>query len=108
MKTRHARGRHDAGTRSIASRQARFAAADALCAIEQREDANEPLTPEFVHLKLDQQEQLAQAAQPRSRRRSATTTIALAALERAKGTLLRYNNIVMEEAPLEQQTATTR
>jgi len=26
--------------------------------------------------------------------------IALAALERAKGTLLRYNNVLMEEAPL--------
>jgi hypothetical protein len=34
--------------------------------------------------------------------------IALSDLEKAKGTLLRYNNIIMEESPLEQQQASAR
>ena len=92
---------------SISSTRARFAAADALAAIEERERANEQLTPEFVNRKLDLQAQLAQQ-QSREAEALSNYMNALAALERAKGTLLRYNNIVMEESPLEQQTASTR
>ena len=82
--------------RMVASRQSRFAAADALRAVEQREAAGEQLTPTFVQLKLDQQAELAEAA---SREATAISdyNIALARLEQAKGTLLRYNNIMMEE-----------
>jgi outer membrane protein TolC len=83
----------------VGSGRARFAAADALSAIDERERANEALTPEFVNRKLDLQSQLAQAQQ-REAEADSNYMIALAVLERAKGTLLRYNNIIMEESPL--------
>jgi HAE1 family hydrophobic/amphiphilic exporter-1 len=79
-----------------ASRRARFAAEDALNAINARERANEPLTPEFVQLKLDTQDRLASALEAEAQAIS-NYNIALATLERAKGTLLRYNNVVLEE-----------
>lgn len=82
--------------RMVATRQSRFAARDALQAVEMREQAGEQLTPTFVQLKLDQQSELADAAL----RESAAVSdynIAIARLEQAKGTLLRYNNIIMEE-----------
>lgn len=81
----------------VATRQARFAAADALRAIQQREEANEPLTPTFVQLKLDTQATLAQVQQAENEA-IANYNVAIAQLERAKGTLLRYNNVLMEEA----------
>jgi outer membrane protein len=84
----------------VGSTRARFAAADALAAIDERERANEALTPDFVNRKLDLQQQLAQA-QEREAESNANYMIALSALEKAKGTLLRYNNIIMEEAPVE-------
>lgn len=79
-----------------ATRQARFAAADSLLAIQQREDANEPLTPTFVQLKLDTQASLASAEQAESQA-IVNYNVAIAALERAKGTLLNYNNVAMQE-----------
>jgi outer membrane protein TolC len=78
------------------NRKARFSAEAALTAIQEREDANEPLTPEFVQLKLDTQERLAEAQQAESEA-VANYNIALAQLEQAKGTLLRYNNVLMEQ-----------
>jgi outer membrane protein TolC len=80
-------------------RAARFAADDALRAVEERERANEALTPEFVNRKLDLQQQLAEAERAEAQS-VARYQVALSKLERAKGTLLRYNNIIMEEAPL--------
>lgn len=82
--------------RIIATRQARFAAADALLAVQQREDAGEQLTPTFVQLKLDQQSELADAA-IRETAAISDYNFAIARLEQAKGTLLRYNNILLEE-----------
>jgi hypothetical protein len=81
----------------VATRQARFAQADALLALQQREDNGEALTPTFVQLKLDTQANLANAQRAES---SALTNynLAIVNLERTKGTLLRYNNILMEEA----------
>lgn len=79
-----------------ATRQSRYAAADALASIERREEGGEPLTPTFVQLKLDRQEALAQAARQEVSAVSAYN-IALSRLELAKGTLLRYNNIILEE-----------
>lgn len=79
-----------------ATRQSRFAAADALASIEKREEGGEPLTPTFVQLKLDRQEALAQAARQEVAAISAYN-IAISRLELAKGTLLRYNNIILEE-----------
>ncbi len=82
--------------RIVATRQSRFAAADALLAVQQREDAGEQLTPTFVQLKLDQQSELAEAALRESAAIS-DYNLAIARLEQSKGTLLRYNNILMEE-----------
>lgn len=81
----------------VATRQARFAQSDALLALQQREDNGEALTPTFVQLKLDTQANLANA----QRAESAAITnynLAIVNLERTKGTLLRYNNILMDEA----------
>jgi outer membrane protein len=80
-------------------RQARFAAADSLLAIKQREEAGEALTPTFVQLQLDAQERLARAEAEEAAAIS-NYNVAISQLERAKGTLLRYNNVVMEEEPL--------
>jgi outer membrane protein len=86
--------------REISSqRQARYDAAEALRALQVREDNNEPLTPQFVDQKLRQQEQLAQAATAEAQAVS-NYNIAIANLERAKGTLLRYNNVVLQEQAL--------
>jgi outer membrane protein TolC len=91
----------------VGAGRARFAAADALGAVEERERANEALTPDFVNRKLDLQSQLAQAQQ-REAEANSNYMIALSDLEKAKGTLLRYNNIIMEESPLEPQQISAR
>jgi outer membrane protein len=85
------------------NREARYHAEEALRAINERERDNEPLTPVFVQLKLDTQERLAAALQAESES-VANYNIAIAALERAKGTLLRYNNVLLEEQPTGEQT----
>jgi outer membrane protein len=82
-----------------ATRQARFAASDALLAIQQREEGGEALTPTFVQLKLDTQERLANA-QTQEVDAISNYNIAISHLEQTKGTLLRYDNIVMEEENL--------
>jgi outer membrane protein len=91
----------------VGARRAEKAAADALGAVEERERANEALTPDFVNRKLDLQSQLAQAQQ-REAEADASYMISLSDLEKAKGTLLRYNNIVMEESPLDQTQLSSR
>ena len=83
----------------VQRRQARFAAADSLLAIRQRAEAGEALTPTFVQLSLDAQERLARAEAEESAAIS-NYNIAISRLERAKGTLLRYNNVLMAEEPL--------
>jgi len=80
----------------VRTRQSAFAAKDALDAIEVRERAGEPLTPTFVDLKLSLLENLAQAASSEAAS-IANYNVALSNLERTKGTLLRYNNIVLKE-----------
>jgi outer membrane protein TolC len=85
--------------------RARLASADALSAIEEREKADAAgLTPEFVNRKLDLQAELAQN-ESREAEAKSNYMIAVSELERAKGTLLRYNNIIMEESPLDQNEA---
>lgn len=84
---------------TVASRNSRLAAEDALSALEEREQRGEPLTPDFVNRKLSAQEVLASEEQTEAE--SVTNyQIAVAQLERAKGTLLRYNNVVMAEQSL--------
>jgi outer membrane protein TolC len=79
-----------------ARRQARFAQADELSAYEDRRANGEALTPTFVQLILDAQERLAEA-QREEALAVASYEVAIARLERAKGTLLRYNNVVLAE-----------
>ncbi len=83
----------------VGQRSSRFAAADALAAVEEREKANEALTPEFVNRKLDLQQSLADA-QVREVQAITAYQVALSKLEQGKGTLLRYDNVTMAEAPL--------
>ena len=80
----------------VARRREVFAQRDALRAIELRQETGEPLTFSFVQLKLDQQGRLAQSASDEAQALAAYNT-AIARLEQAKGTLLRYNNVVMKE-----------
>jgi outer membrane protein TolC len=88
------------------TRRARLASADALAAIEEREKADAAgLTPEFVNRKLDLQAELAQNAS-REAEAMSNYMIAISDLERAKGTILRYNNVIMEESPLDGNEAT--
>jgi outer membrane protein len=84
-----------------ATRKARFAAADALRAVSQREEGGEALTYTFVDLKLNTQQRYAEAQQAEVQA-IANYNRALAKLELAKGTILRYNNVVMEEAPIQR------
>jgi outer membrane protein TolC len=82
-------------------RKGTFAQHDVLMALNQREEGGEALTPTFVQLKLDTQERLADA------RRSENTAlaaynVAIYKLEEAKGTLLRYNNVIMAEDEMPQ------
>lgn len=79
-----------------ATRQAEFAAEDAWRAIEQREEGGEARTPTFIQLKLDTQERYAQAQEARVQA-VGNYNKAIKDLERAKGTLLRYDNVVMAE-----------
>lgn len=76
--------------------QAVLANADALNAILVRERNKEPLTYSFVQLKLDTQNRLADAERAEAQA-VAGYCIAIASLERAKGTLMRYDNVLMEE-----------
>jgi outer membrane protein TolC len=83
----------------VQRRQARFAAADSLLAIQQRAEAGEALTPTFVQLQLDAQERLARAQADEAAAIS-DYNVAISRLERAKGTSLRYNNVVLQEEPV--------
>lgn len=80
----------------VDTRRAIFAAEDALAANQAREESNQILTPEFLQLKLDRQSDLASARLSYDQA-VANYNVALANLERAKGTLLRYDNIVLQE-----------
>jgi outer membrane protein TolC len=82
----------------IATRESRLAADAALANIHDREKAGEPLTPTFVQLKLDLQDRLANAEQQEHAAIS-QYNVSILQLERSKGTLLKYLNVVMEESP---------
>lgn len=78
-------------------RAAVYQSADSLRAIQQRREADEPLSPTFVQLELDSQQTLANARAEEAQAISNYNT-AILRLERSKGMLLRYNNIVLQEA----------
>jgi outer membrane protein len=94
---------HTTWNEIIGNRKSKFAYADALRGLQQRE-GTEPLTYTFVQLKLDIQERYADAKRLEAQA-LARYNIAVAALERAKGTLLRYNNILLEEETYKRQLA---
>ncbi len=80
-----------------ATRQARIAAEDALRRFEETERIRQPeISPAFINTKLDLQSRLGEE-QRREITAIATYNIAISALERAKGTLLRYDNVTLEE-----------
>ena len=87
------------------SRRSRFAAEDALKRINARETSGEPLTPEFVQLKLQIQDALAESQQSEAAA-IANYNIALSQLEVSKGTILRYDNVVLQEDPLKNERET--
>jgi outer membrane protein len=85
------------------NRQSRLAAERALHDVVLRQQRGaEAITPEFVQLRLELADRLAQS-QEAENQALATYNIALERLERAKGTLLRYNNVVMQEEPYKNQ-----
>lgn len=83
----------------VATRRERLAAADEELALLQREEVGEPLTPDFVQRKLDAQERLATAQQAEVEA-IASYNLAIARLERAKGTLMPYNDVILDEEDL--------
>jgi outer membrane protein TolC len=87
------------------SRRSRFAAQDAVTRINAREKTGEPLTPEFVQLKLQLQDTLAQAWENEVLA-IANYNIALSQLEKSKGTILKYDNVVLQEDPLHLKNGT--
>jgi len=81
------------------NRQSRLAAQRALDdVVERQEKGTEAITPEFVQLRLQLADQLAQQSEAENQA-IANYNIALERLERAKGTLLRYNNVILQEEP---------
>jgi outer membrane protein len=82
--------------------RSRFKAQEALERINAREKSGEPLTPEFVQLKLDIQDTLAQSQQSEAQA-VANYNIALSQLEKSKGTILKYDNVVLQEDPLNME-----
>jgi len=90
----------------VAARRAKFAAEEALRFIEDREKTGEPRTPTFIELILSRQAALADAERQEIQA-AVSYNVALEALELAKGTLLRYNNVVMKEekGPMFMKTA---
>jgi outer membrane protein len=81
---------------AVAAQRAVFAAEDVLSNLQKLEDTGQPLTPEWVRLKLDQQVTWG-IDMSRFNQALADYNLALANLEKAKGTLLMYNNVEMRE-----------
>jgi outer membrane protein TolC len=78
-------------------RNARFGLEKTLMDLQRQQDAGDlPFTSESVQLRLDYQERLAQAEQAEHQAMN-DYSYAIATLEKAKGTILRYNNVIMEE-----------
>jgi outer membrane protein TolC len=82
------------------ARKARMFAESVLTHLNERQESGaQPLDYTFVLQKLDAQARLGDTKRLEAQQ-LANYNIALSALERAKGTILRYNNILMEEEPL--------
>jgi outer membrane protein len=81
-------------------RNARFAYENTLASLQKQSDAGSiPINSETVQTRLDYQERLAGAEQA-EHEAMYDYSFAIATLEKAKGTILRYNNVIMEEDQL--------
>lgn len=80
----------------VAQRRTLYAYEDNLRALESRAREGEPLKREFVDLVLRSQSQVARARAAEIRA-TVNYNLALSRLERAKGTLLKYNNVTLKE-----------
>ena len=87
--------------------RSREAAQEQVRAIRAKEANNEPLTPQFSDLKLRFLSSLA-AARVAEAQAVAQYNSAIAAYERARGTLLRYNNVTLAEAGAAAGSQSTR
>jgi outer membrane protein len=94
-----ARDVHTSWEELKADRQARFANEKTLEGLQKQQDAAVELTPEFVKLKLDTQDQLAQSEEA-EHQAIYNYNFAIATLEKSKGTILRYNNVILEQQQL--------
>ena len=84
--------------KSIARQQARLASTRQLSLIQKQQDLGEPITPSFIQVKLQNQEELANNSREEVAA-LADYNISIQRLERAKGTLLKYNNVQLKEDP---------
>jgi outer membrane protein TolC len=83
---------------SIARSQARLASRRQLSLIQKQQDIGEKIEPSFMLVKLQAQEELANNAREEVSA-LANYNIAISRLERAKGTLLKYDNVQIKEDP---------
>jgi len=89
----------DGWERIRTGRQSVLAAREALEAIQtEQKVGQQALTPDFINRLLQQQEVLANAEREENRA-IADYNVAVAQLERAKGTILKYDNVMMAEDP---------
>jgi len=85
--------------RMRASRQSLYAAEEWLAALVQQENVGgRPMDPDFVNRKLSAQENLAQARRDFVRAKT-DYNVGISQLEHAKGTLLKYDNVIMKQEP---------
>ncbi|MEM1444887.1 MAG: TolC family protein [Planctomycetota bacterium] len=84
------------------TRAARRAAADNLRAIQAQEDAGTALTPEFLNLKLDAQQRLANAETQEADALTGYMT-AIAELYRTQGTLLEQMGVAFDDPLVDEQ-----
>jgi outer membrane protein len=84
---------------NIARSQARMASTRQLALIQKQQDiGTEAITPPFIQVKLQAQEELANNAREEISA-LANYNIAIQRLQRAKGTLLKYDNVQLREDP---------
>lgn len=86
--------------RMRATRQSLYAAEEWLAAIVQQQNVGgKVLDPDFINRKLSAQENVAQARREYARAAS-DYNVGISTLEKAKGTLLKYDNVIMKQEPL--------
>lgn len=85
--------------RMRATRQSLYASEEWLAAIVQQQNVGgKVLDPDFINRKLSAQENVAQARREFARA-AADYNVGIATLEKAKGTLLKYDNVIMKQEP---------